>query len=122
MRPINVVLAHHDPVEAQGLAESLRPQFRKLVTVSSLPEAVAAIARLRARFVIIDLELLSYSELRKLCSEFPAAVFACVHRLADEAMWAEALAVGAVDCCVSNDVQGILLASERYVPARKAAA
>jgi hypothetical protein len=30
-------------------------------------------------------------------------------------MWSEALAMGAVDCCHSSDLQGILLASERYV-------
>jgi hypothetical protein len=30
-------------------------------------------------------------------------------------MWSEALAMGAVDCCHSGDLHGILLASERYV-------
>ena len=122
MRPINVVLAHHDPLLARGLAESLRPQFRKLVIVSSLTEAEAEIARLRAGFVIVDLELLSYADLQKLCTNFPAAVFASVHRLADETMWLQSLAVGAVDCCQSNDARGLLRASERYAGAMAAAA
>jgi|SRR6516165_4301716 len=122
MRPMNVVLAHHDPSVAQALAESLRPHFRKLITVSSLTEAEASIATLRAGFVIVDLELLSYSELKKLRSEFPSTAFACVHRLADEAMWSEALALGAVDCCVSGDLRGLLLASERAASAMAAAA
>ncbi len=115
MRPINVVLAHHDPVQARILAESLRRQFRKLAIVSSLSDAEAEIARLRAGFAIVDLELLSYSDLQRLCSEFPATVVTTVHRLADEAMWLNSLAAGAVDCCQCNDVHGLLRASERHV-------
>jgi hypothetical protein len=114
MRPINAVLAHHDPVLARGLAESLRPQFRKLVIVSSLSEAEAEIARLRARFVIADLELFSYADLQRLCSHFPGTVVTTVHRLADEGMWLQSLAAGAVDCCQCNDAHGILRASERH--------
>ena len=122
MRPMNVVLAHHDPVVARALAESLRPEFRKLTIVNTLAQAESEIARLRANYVIVDLELLSYADLQKLCSEFPSAVFATVHRLADEAMWLQSLAVGAVDCCQSNDVRGLLRASERYAAAMTAAA
>ncbi len=122
MRPINVVLAHPDPLVARSLAESLRPQFRKLVIVNTVAEAEAEIARLRAGFVVVDLELLSYPELRRLCSEFPGTIFASVHRLADEAMWLQSLAVGAVDCCQSNDVRGLLRASERCPGAMAAAA
>jgi len=122
MRPMNVVLAHHDPIVARAIAESLRPQFRKLAIVSSLPEAEAEIARLRADFVIVDLELFSYSDVQKLCSEFPGVVVASVHRLADESMWLQSLAVGAVDCCQSNDVRGLLRASERHAAAMGAAA
>jgi hypothetical protein len=122
MRPMNVVLAHHDPISGRALAESLRPQFRKLMIVNSLAAAETEIARLRASFVIVDLELLSYADLQKLCTEFPGAIFASVHRLADEAMWLQSLAVGAIDCCQSNDVRGLLRASERCVGAMAAAA
>jgi len=122
MRPMNVVLAHRDPIVARGLAESLRPQFRKLVIVTSPVEARAEIARLRAGFVIVDLELFSYSDVQKLCSEFPSVVIASVHRLADESMWLQSLAAGAVDCCQSNDVRGLLRASERHRPGLSAAA
>ena len=122
MRPINVVLVHHDPLMARGLAESLRPQFRKLVIVNNLVEARAEIARLRAAFVVVDLELLSYSDVQKLCSEFPSTVVASVHRLADESMWLQSLAVGAVDCCQINDIRGLLRASERYAAAAMTAA
>jgi len=122
MRPINAVLVHHDPVVARGLADSLRPEFRKLAVAGSFYEAQAEIVRLHARFVIVDLELLSCAEVKRLCSEFPATAFACIHRLADEAMWQETLAVGAVDCCQANDIRGILRASERQLKTLIAAA
>lgn len=122
MYPMNVVLAHHDPVMARALAESLRPQFRKLVIVNTVANAEAEIARVRANYAIVDLELFSYAELKRLCSEFPSTLFTSIHRLADEAMWLQSLAVGAVDCCQSNDVRGLLRASERYVGAMAAAA
>ncbi len=122
MRAMNVVLVHHDPLMARVLAESLRPEFRKLVIVDTAAAAAAEIARLRANYVIVDLELLSYADLQKLCSEFPSTLFATVHRLADETMWLQSLAVGAVDCCQSNDVRGLLRAAERYAGAMAAAA
>jgi len=120
MRPINAVLVHRDPTLARALAESLQGQFRKLSVATNLSEARQAIGGLRATFVIVDLELLTYSELKKLCSDFPGTAFVCVHRLADEGMWSEALATGAVDCCQSSDLRGIRLAFERYAPAGKA--
>jgi hypothetical protein len=122
MRPVNAVLVHHDPAIAQALAQSLEPHFRKLVIVRSFAEAEAAVARVRARFVIADLELLSPPELQRLCSDFPASAVTCVHRLADELMWSEVLAAGAVDCCLTSDVRGILQASERYLRTMGAAA
>lgn len=114
MRPINAVLVHHDPVLAQGLRESLRSQFRKLAVCGSIPEFEDTISRLRASFAIVDLECVSYAELKRLCAEFPGTAFVCIHRLADEAMWADALETGAVDCCQSTDLRGMVLASERY--------
>lgn len=122
MQPINAVLAHRDPALAHALAGSLDGHFRKLAIVND-PSAIGSeIARLRASFAIIDLEMISYAELRNLCSEFPATTFTCIHRLADDLMWSEALAMGAVDCCQSNDLRGIVRASERFVPHRRAAA
>ena len=119
MRPINVVLAYHDPRSAERLAASIRNQFRSLLVAKSVDEASAAIARLRAPFAVVDLEMVPSAELKQLCAQFPSTAFVCVHRLADDRMWAEALANGAVDCCNSSDVRGILLASERYVSLSK---
>ena len=115
MRPINAVLAYHDPLSAQRLVGVLRSQFRNLVVAQSPDEVSSAVARLRAPFAVVDLELISLPELKQLCAQFPSTAFVCIHRLADDRMWTEALAMGAVDCCHSADVHGILLASERYV-------
>ena len=115
MRPINAVLAHHDATSAQHLGELLRKEFRNLVVAGSAQELKSAVARFRAPFAVVDLELLNLGELKELCHDFPATAFVCIHRLADDRMWSEALAMGAVDCCHCEDLHGIMLASERYV-------
>jgi len=115
MRPINAVLAYHDPLSAERLAAVLRNQFRNLVVAKSPDEIESAVARLRAPFAVVDLELIGLPQLKQLCSQFPSTAFVCIHRLADDRMWTEALAMGAVDCCHTSDVHGILVASERYV-------
>jgi hypothetical protein len=115
MRPINVVFAHHDAVLAERLAASLRQQFRNLVLANSREEIKSAVARFRAPFAVVDLELIDIPELKELCREFRSTAFVGIHRLADDRMWTETLAAGAVDCCCSADMHGILLASDRYV-------
>ncbi len=115
MRPINVVVAHHDADAADRLSASLAKQFRSLTVAKSAGEIAPTLARVRAPFAVVDLEMVGFPQLKVLCSEFPATAFVCIHRLADDHMWSDALAVGAVDCCHSSDLQGILLASERYV-------
>jgi hypothetical protein len=115
MRPINAVLAHHDPGAAQYLAASLSKEFRNLLVARSAYELRAEVARHRAPFAVVDLELIKIADLKELCREFPATAFVGIHRLADDRMWAEALAMGAVDCCHCDDLHGILLAAERYV-------
>ena len=60
------------------------------------------------------------TEVKELCAAFPSTAFVCIHRLADDRMWSEALAMGAVDCYYSSDAHSILLASERYVVLRRA--
>jgi len=115
MRPINAVLAHHDPGAAQYLTGSLNKEFRNLLVARSAYELRSAVARYRAPFAVIDLELIGLAELKELCREFPATAFVGIHRLADDRMWADALAMGAVDCCHCDDLRGILMAAERYV-------
>jgi len=115
MRPINAVLAHHDAASARRLGESLAKEFRNLVVATSEAELRSALARYRAPFAVVDLEVIPLPELKELCHQFPATAFVCTHRLADDRMWSDALAMGAVDCCYCDDLRGILLASEKYV-------
>jgi len=115
MRPMNAVLAHHEPGAAQHLTASLNKEFRNLLVAKTAFELRSSVARYRAPFAVIDLELISLGELKELCREFPATAFVAIHRLADDRMWAEALAAGAVDCCHCDDLRGILMAAERYV-------
>lgn len=113
MRPLNVVLAHHDFVEAETIACRLRPEFRNVAVTQAKAEIRSAIARLRAPLALVDLELISFPELQQLCRDFPATNFVAIHRLADDQMWSSALAAGAADCCQSNDVHSILFVAER---------
>ncbi len=115
MRPINVVLALQDAAAADRLIASFGKQFRNLIAAQSSAELRSAVSRFRAPFCVVDLELLSLFEVKALCHDFPGTAVVCVHRLADDRMWSEALAAGAVDCCYGSDVQRILITSERYV-------
>jgi len=119
MRPINAVLAHHDPSSTEHLVDSLRKEFRNLVIVDSAMELRSAVARYRAPFAVVNLEMIPLNVLQSVCRDFPATAFVCIHRLADDRMWSDALAAGAVDCCHCDDLAGILLASERYVVLRR---
>jgi DNA-binding response OmpR family regulator len=119
MRPMNVVLAQRDAVLAQQLAASLRKEFRNIEVANNAEQIRSAIARFRAPFAVVDLELVESGEVKHLCAEFPSTAFVCIHRLADDRMWTEVLATGAVDCCHAKDVRGIWLAAESYVVIRR---
>jgi len=120
MRPINVVLAYRDPVIPERFVGLISKQFHNFATAHNAGEVRAAVARLGAGLAIVDLELIHFPELGELCHDFPTTAFVCTHRLADDAMWSQSLAVGAVDCCLAGDLPKILLASERYVAIKEA--
>ena len=116
MRPINVVLAHHDAAAADRLTACLGKQFRNLAVAKSAGEIAPAVARLRAPFAVVDLELVDFAKLKSLCSEFPLnrlRVYSSFggrsHVVRGPGRWARWIAAA------SSDLQGILLASERYV-------
>jgi hypothetical protein len=115
MRPTRIVLARRDSGATANLARSVQNQFLSVETVSSSDEIRNAIVRVKARLAIVDLELVNFSQLEELCREFPATAFVSTHRLADDAMWSQSLALGAVDCCLAAEVPKIVQSSERYV-------
>lgn len=113
MQPLNVVVATSDSQAASGLAASLNHYFRSVSVARSADEARSAIPKHRAQLAVVDLETVNLSEVQKLCREFDHTQVLCVHRLADDEMWAQALAAGAIDCCQSADVAGIVEAVDR---------
>jgi DNA-binding NarL/FixJ family response regulator len=111
MKPLSVVVAQSNSKTAEMLANSLDHHFRVVHLSSSVAELRQAIPKNRADVLIVDLELASLSEVQQLKQEFAATTIVCTHRLADEQMWMDALAVGATDCCYSSDVRAIVLAA-----------
>jgi DNA-binding NarL/FixJ family response regulator len=116
MKPLSVVVAQSNSKTAEMLAKSLDNHFRVVHMAGNLMELRLAIPKLRADVVIVDLELAALSEVRQLKREFSTTTIVCTHRLADEKMWMDALAAGAVDCCYSSDVRAIVLAASHTKP------
>jgi len=105
-----VVVLQPDSRAALRLRVVLQPSFSAVYHASSVDEASSMIARYRAGFAVLDTESASLRDVDRLTREFPATVFICTHRLADEQMWAEALNAGAADLCSAQDTSGILRA------------
>lgn len=121
MRSLDVIIVHSDKESAQKLANSLHQNFRSVQVVNSIEEFRSAISRKRVRLAIVDLETISLEHVGDMQHEFGVSVV-CTHRIPDEKMWAEALDLGAVDCCQTLDVQAILQTVNRNVLARTKAA
>lgn len=115
MQPVRVVLAHHDPASAKDLVRSIRHQFLNFAIVNTPDELRKSISSTQAPLAVVDLELTGFSQVRELCHEFPTTAFVCIHRLADDAMWSQSLAAGAVDCCYASDLLHILQTAEDYI-------
>ncbi|HJT01960.1 MAG TPA: hypothetical protein VJ756_22900 [Terriglobales bacterium] len=81
-----------------------------------------AIPKYRAQVVIVDLELVSRTEVEWLRREFPGICLVCTHRLADDEMWTEMVEAGASDLCYSADCQSILSAALRSTQSAKSIA
>jgi len=115
MSPVRVVFANPSQELPKSLLSVTRRELPNFATVHATAEMREMVPRLRAQLAVVDLEMISFQELAELCREFPATAFVCIHRLADDAMWAQSLAAGAVDCCSAADLPWILQNAERYV-------
>jgi DNA-binding NarL/FixJ family response regulator len=116
MKPLSVVVAQSNSKTAEMLEKSLYNHFRVVHLAGDVDALRLAIPRYRADVAIVDLELAALSEVQQLKQEFAATTIVCTHRLADEQMWANALAAGAVDCCYASDVRAIVLAASETKP------
>src|SRR5438105_5029262 len=113
MKPITVVLAVTDPIATEMLLNSLRAHFRVVLPAATADQIRPAILKHRADVVLIDLESFSVNEITALRDAFPSLAVVCVHRLADDALWSSALSAGALDCCHTSDIRGIVMAVNR---------
>lgn len=111
MKPLSVIVFQINSKSAESLAKSLYNHFRVVNVAGDLDELRRAIPRHSADVAIVDLERTGLDDVRQLHQEFTATSIVCTHRLADERMWSQALAAGAVDCCASSDVRAIVLAA-----------
>lgn len=114
MRPLNAVVAQCSARASECLVKPLHTHFRAVHTAHNLSELRTFIAEHHADVAIIDLEMVELDQLRQLACEYADTTIICTHRLADEQLWAEALAAGAADCCHSFDVRAIVLAASRH--------
>lgn len=123
MKPLTVVVALRDPQSAEVLAASLQNHFKAVHTARSFEEVRNSVPKHRADLLVVDLELASLGEIEQLRRDLPATSVVCTHRLADEELWTQALAAGAVDCCHTSDIRSIVLAADReHAIARSTAA
>jgi DNA-binding NarL/FixJ family response regulator len=120
MRPLNVVVAQLDSKNAERLAASLYNHFRSVAVARSLEELRDAIPKHRADVAIVDLELVGLPDLEQLRQAYRTTELICTHRVADEDMWASALAAGASDMCSSSDLREIVHCALRSVDALRA--
>jgi DNA-binding response OmpR family regulator len=122
MQPLNVVVLESDAEVAKNLQSSLESHFSFIYLARNLGEAKTAIPKFRAQVVILDLELVTRSEVEWLRREFPGLCLVCTHRLADEEMWTQMVGAGASDLCYSADCQSILSAALRSTQSAKSIA
>jgi DNA-binding NarL/FixJ family response regulator len=106
----SIVLLHSDASLTRFLTASLRNEFRAILSVQSLEDLRSTVASSRAQVVILDIETASLADVERLSKDFSGLRIVCVHRLADEEMWAAALSAGAADVCSSASPEAILAA------------
>lgn len=113
MKPLSVVILSGNGKIAESLAKSLHNHFRVVNLAGNMDELRRAIPRHAVDVAIVDLERARMEDILALRKEFSSTSIVCTHRLADEHMWTQALAAGAVDCCSSSDVRAIVLAASQ---------
>jgi DNA-binding NarL/FixJ family response regulator len=89
------------------MAATLSKSFSSIDAIHSIDKLQKSMTEHRPAVVIIDLEMVSMNDVKRLCSDFSDVKVICTHRLADDEMWTQALSAGAVDVCPSFDIGGI---------------
>ena len=113
MRSSPVILLQPASQISQELRAKLERVSGGVHLACSVDEAKRAIAHYRAGYAVLDAEIASFSDVAEITRDFPATAVVCIHRLADEQLWAEALNAGALDIFSPNDANGIVNALSR---------
>ncbi len=108
MSQSSVVLALSGPRSAEVLAVALHAYFDVVAVVHAPEHLQPALLKYRASVAIVDLEMVGLQDVEALHHDFPHLQLICTHRVPDDAMWAAALAAGALDCFPTSDVRHII--------------
>jgi DNA-binding NtrC family response regulator len=116
MPSTTVVIVQSDPRIAQSLANDLHAHFAQVVVAPSAMELRTLLQRHQARVAVLDLEVVTVEEIRKLAELYDDLTIVCTHRAPDERMWMSALNAGAAEFCHPRDIHSILHASRSPLP------
>ena len=98
MQSLSVLIAQADGRVGELLATNLRTHFREIRVVGGMNELREKLFQSEEPYaLVVDLELVNFQELHKICAWHRKTAVICTHRLADEEMWVAALAAGAAD-------------------------
>ncbi len=122
MTPLSVVVWQEDPRVARALADALSHLFHSVNVADSVEDVHSTLVKYRAEVLVLDMEGAHLDLVARMHRDFPGVCIVCTHRVADEAMWAAALDVGASDYCQTSDTEGILLAAIRNASVDRSAA
>ena len=101
-----VLILNADAVRAQALVCQLKSVSKNALAVRSLQELQQVAVELSIRLGVVDLDAATLQEIANLRGGLSMEII-CTHRHADETMWADAMNVGALDCCYDDDVAAI---------------
>jgi DNA-binding response OmpR family regulator len=118
----SIVIAQKNPSIAQGLAQDLHAHFARVAVAQSVLELRPLLERHQAQLAVLDLEVVTLEEIRKLVESYGQVAIVCTHRSPDERLWTAALEAGAVEFCHPLDIRTILRAARGGVRHRLAIA
>ncbi|HZP62054.1 MAG TPA: hypothetical protein VFB28_01460 [Terriglobales bacterium] len=117
-----IVVFPGDSGSAKSLLSALDSSFHLIHQASSLAELRSSIAKHSAHVAIVDMEAASFADLQHVSQEFPHVCIVCMHRCADEEMWAAALDAGASDLYHPAETAAIVRAALKGSSSARAAA
>jgi len=113
--PNSLVILHKDPAHVACLLPYVKSVSDTVFAVHSLSELRNLLSQYSIQTAVLDLAMVSSEEIVGLQKRGMQIV--CTHHFADDSMWAEALAAGALDCCFDDDAPAICRAIQQSAAA-----